>query len=192
MPQRKPDLRVIKTQKAIKNAFKEMVMEMDASKITVKELSERAQIHRKTFYLHYTTIEALYEDVLKEVAEGYYQAIDQTAPNAPFSEVNHVFFTFMARQEPYVEKMVCDPSYRDFADKLFLATLSHNRNRYNPYQKYSQPEQNIINTFLSLGSVNIYRRWVADKKQVPLEKLIDLTNELFMHGVASIRKEENK
>ena len=70
MPQRKPDLRVIKTQKAIKNAFKEMVMEMDASKITVKELSERAQIHRKTFYLHYTTMEALYEDVLKEVSES--------------------------------------------------------------------------------------------------------------------------
>lgn len=189
MPHRKQDLRVIKTRKAIKNAFKEMVMEMDASKITVKELSERAQIHRKTFYLHYTTIEALYEDVLKEVAEGYYQAIDQTAPDAPFSEVNRVFFTFMARQEPYVEKMVCDPSYRDFADKLFLATLSHNRNRYNPYQKYSQPEQNIINTFLALGSVNIYRRWVADKKQVPLESLIALTNQLFMNGIASIRKE---
>lgn len=190
MPQRKPDLRVIKTQKAIKNAFKEMVMEMDASKITVKELSERAQIHRKTFYLHYTTMEALYEDVLKEVSESYYQAIDQIAPDAPFTEVNRVFFTFMAHQEPYVEKMVCDPSYRDFADKLFLATLSHNRHRYNPYQDYSRPEQNIINTFLALGSVNIYRRWVADKKMVPLESLIELTNQLFMNGIASIRKEK--
>lgn len=36
MAQRKSDLRVIKTEKAIKNAFKEMVMEMNASKITVK------------------------------------------------------------------------------------------------------------------------------------------------------------
>lgn len=55
----KTDLRVKKTRAAIKNAFKEMIMEMSPSEIQVKELAERAQIHRKTFYLHYTCIEAL-------------------------------------------------------------------------------------------------------------------------------------
>ena len=133
----------------------------------------------------------MYEDVLKEVSESYYQAIDQIAPDAPFSEVNRIFFTFVSEQEPYVEKMVCVPSYRDFAVKLFLITLSHNRHRYNPYHTYSQSEQHIINTFLALGSVNIYRRWVTDKKHVPLEKLIELTNHLFVNGIASIRKENS-
>lgn len=52
MAQRKSDLRVIKTEKAIKNAFKEMVMEMNASKITVKELSERAQIILSSLHDH--------------------------------------------------------------------------------------------------------------------------------------------
>lgn len=188
MPDSKSDLRVVKTRRAIRDAFKEMVMEMDSSQITVKELAQRAQIHRKTFYLHYTTIEALYEDILKEIAEDYFKEIDETTPDAPFTEVNSVFFTFMARQEPYVEKMVCDPSYRNFSDRLFLAALTHNRTRYNPYANYSQEEQNIINTFLSLSSVNIYRQWVADGKQIPLEKLIDLTNKLFMNGISSVRK----
>ena len=96
--ERKTDLRVVKTQKAIKDAFKEMVMEMDASQITVKELTERAQIHRKTFYLHYTTIEALFEDIMKDLSEDYCELIDQTAPDAPFDEVNRVFFTFLTRQ----------------------------------------------------------------------------------------------
>lgn len=50
------DLRVQKTREAIKNTFKEMICEMPAEKITVKELTDRARIHRKTFYLHYTTI----------------------------------------------------------------------------------------------------------------------------------------
>lgn len=54
--ERKTDLRVLKTREAIKNAFREMVCEMDADEITVKELTERAMIHRKTFYLHYTCI----------------------------------------------------------------------------------------------------------------------------------------
>lgn len=52
-----------------------MIMEKDASGITVKELTDRAMIHRKTFYLHYTSIEALYEDILSELSKDYYQAM---------------------------------------------------------------------------------------------------------------------
>lgn len=188
MSGKKTDLRVIKTQKAIKKAFREMVMEMDAGKITVKELADRAQIHRKTFYLHYTTLDDLFEDVLDDIAEQYYRAIDRTAPDAPFTEVNRVFFTFMAEREPWEEKMVCDPSYRSYSDRLFTATLIHNRSRYNPYSNYSPEEQHIINTFLSLTSVNIYRQWVADGKKIPLDDLIDLTNRLFMNGISAVRK----
>ncbi|MGN1390129.1 MAG: TetR/AcrR family transcriptional regulator [Bulleidia sp.] len=189
MSERKTDLRVVRTRRAIKDAFKKMVMETDPSHITVKDLAENAQIHRKTFYLHYTTIEALYEDILKEIAEQYFDLIDQTAPDAPFSEVNHVFFTFLSRQEPYVEKMICDPTYRDFSDKLFLTTMMHNRSRSNPYSSYSREEQNIINTFLCVTSVNIYRQWVADGKKIPLQNLIELTDNLFMNGISSIRKD---
>ena len=44
--ERKTDLRVQKTRAAIKDAFKKMVMEMDASDITVKELTDRAMIFK--------------------------------------------------------------------------------------------------------------------------------------------------
>jgi len=158
--ERKTDLRVLKTRNAIKNTFKEMVMEMDASQIQIKELTERAMIHRKTFYLHYTCIEALYKDILSELSEKYYEAIDKIPADAPFTEVNRAFFEFMASQEPYMEKIVCDPSYREFSDKFFMAMLLHNRSRHNPYAAFSQTEQNIINTFLGISSVNIYRRWI--------------------------------
>lgn len=183
---RKTDLRVLKTRNAIKNTFKEMVMEMDASDIQIKELTERAMIHRKTFYLHYTCIEALYEDILSELSEEYYKAIDKIPADAPFTEVNRVFFEFMASQEPYMEKIVCDSSYREFADKLFMAMLLHNRSRHNPYAAFSQTEQNIINTFLGTSSINIYRRWVQDKKSLPLEDLIDLSGKLFYGGISSV------
>ncbi len=186
--ERKTDLRVIKTRNAIRETFKKMVMEMDATQITVKELTERAMIHRKTFYLHYTTIEALYEDILQELSHHYYEKIDQLPPDAPFIEVNRIFFTYMAEQEPYMEKIVCTHSYREFADKLFMAMLVHNRSRHNPYAQYSQAQQNIINTFLSMTSIHIYRRWVDDHKSLPLEELIALSGDLFTNGVSSILK----
>lgn len=186
--ERKTDLRVIKTRKAIKDTFKEMVMEMDASKITIKELTDRAQIHRKTFYLHYTSIEALYEDILQEMAEQYFEKMDKIAPDAPFTEVNRVFFTFLSGLDPYFEKMLCSPGYRGFSDKFFLMMLRHNRTRYNPYASYTAEQQNLINIFLCLTSVNIYREWIAGKKKMPLNELIDFSNQLFMYGISSVRK----
>lgn len=186
--ERKTDRRVIKTRNAIKETFKEMVMEMDASKITVRELADRAQIHRKTFYLHYTSIEALYEDILQEIAEQYFEEIDKTAPDAPFTEVNRVFFTFLSGLDPYCEKLLCSPGYREFSDRIFLLMLRHNRTRYNPYAAYTKDQQNIINTFLCLTSINIYRQWISSKKKMPLDELIDFTNQLFMYGISSVRK----
>ena len=76
--------------------------------------------------------------------------------------------------------------YREFADKLFLNTMLHNRTRHNPYAAFSREEQNIINTFLCVTSVNIYRQWVADKKRVPLERLIALSGTLLSNGVISL------
>ena len=106
--------------------------------------------------------------------------------DAPFTEVNRVFFEFTARQEPYAERLLCAPGYREFADKLFLNTMIHNRTRHNPYAAFSKEEQNIINTFLCVTSVNIYRQWVADKKRVPLERLIALSGTLLSNGVISL------
>ncbi|MFA6642373.1 MAG: TetR/AcrR family transcriptional regulator [Methanomethylophilus sp.] len=183
---RKPDLRVVKTKKAIKTAFKEMICEMDASQITVKDLANRAMIHRKTFYLHYTSIEALFEDITQELADDYYCEIDKLPPDAPFTEVNRVFFTFMAHQEPYMQKAVCSESYRGFIGRLFLSMEQHNRTKHNPYAQFSPDEQDIINNFLCIGSINLYRQWILDEKRLPLDRLIELSGQLFTHGVASL------
>ena len=48
--ERKTDLRVIKTKEAIYSTFKKMICEMDADKITIRELTDRARIHYKTLF----------------------------------------------------------------------------------------------------------------------------------------------
>lgn len=188
MEERQMDLRVRKTREAIKNTFKAMVCEMDASKITVKELTERARIHRKTFYLHYTSIEALFEDMLQEAANNYFAEIDQVPPPMPMEEVNRVFFTYLSKQDAFTERLICAESYRNFCNKLFTAALKHNRNRYNPYAHLPEAEQNIVNVFTSQSSLDIYRQWVADGKQVPLQRLIELSGMLLSHGTEAVIK----
>lgn len=58
-----------------------MLILVASDDIQIKELAERAMIHRKTFNLHYICIEALYEDILSELSEYYYKAIDKCLYN---------------------------------------------------------------------------------------------------------------
>lgn len=185
----KTDLRVRRTNAAIKKAFAEMIMEMEPADITIKELAARAQIHRKTFYLHYTCIEALFEDMIQDIANAYYKEIDKIPANMPMKEVNNVFFDFFSHQEPYVERLMCAPEYHEFFDKTLRVTLmQHNRARHNPYAHLPREEQNIVNIFLTKSSNNMYRQWVADGKQIPLERIKQLTGELLTRGVENLAK----
>lgn len=47
------DRRILKTQKAIIDAFVELIAEKDFKQITINEIADRANVNRGTIYLHY-------------------------------------------------------------------------------------------------------------------------------------------
>ena len=61
------DIRIEKTENAIKNAFLEIRARKPLEKITVKELCACAQINKSTFYAHYQDIYALSEKLEQEI-----------------------------------------------------------------------------------------------------------------------------
>ncbi|MBU5281148.1 hypothetical protein KQI13_05915 [Anaerostipes hadrus] len=50
-------------------------------------------------------------------------------------------------------------------------------------QQFDLAHQNILFHFIQSASVDIYCQWVADGKQIPLEKIIELSNQLLCSGV---------
>ncbi len=61
MSEKTNDRRTIKTRKAICRAFAELLMEKELHKITVKEIIEKADISRVTFYNHYFDVYDLHD-----------------------------------------------------------------------------------------------------------------------------------
>lgn len=61
------DLRIEKTRNSIKNAFLQLRSKKPLEKITIKELSELAKINKATFYLHYSDIYDLSENLERQV-----------------------------------------------------------------------------------------------------------------------------
>ena len=67
MADKKSDLRVVRTRNARRAAFAELIAETTLDKITVKALTDRAGINRKTFYSHFEGMDA----VLAEVEDDF-------------------------------------------------------------------------------------------------------------------------
>ena len=63
------DLRIQKTRAAIKSAFLELRRKKPIEKITVTELAKLAEINKATFYLHYSDIYSLTDEMEDEVID---------------------------------------------------------------------------------------------------------------------------
>lgn len=65
--EKKTDRRTLKTDKALRNALAELLSKKPLQKITVQEVSDKADVNRVTFYKHYYDIYALYDQLEKDI-----------------------------------------------------------------------------------------------------------------------------
>lgn len=78
------DLRVKKTKNAIINAFLQLRAKKPLERITVKELSDLAEINKATFYLHYKDIYDLSETLENELLDSVFNKLEH--PDIVFSD----------------------------------------------------------------------------------------------------------
>ena len=66
-PEKKTDRRVLKTKRAIRNAFATLLSEKDLNAITIKDISDVADINRKTVYNYYAGIHEILDEIENEI-----------------------------------------------------------------------------------------------------------------------------
>ncbi|MEV5025398.1 TetR/AcrR family transcriptional regulator [Paenibacillus sp. LPE1-1-1.1] len=72
------DPRILRTRQLLRDAFIELLQEMDIEKISVNRLAKRATINRVTFYLHYRDIPDMLEKMANDMIEDIHQVLDNT------------------------------------------------------------------------------------------------------------------
>ncbi len=86
----KVDPRIIRTRQLIKDAFIDLLQEMDINKITVNRIAERATVNRVTFYLHYRDIQDMMENMAFEMGEKLGQIMRDSTTYKSIEETDSV------------------------------------------------------------------------------------------------------
>ena len=89
------DRRILKTRSVIKESLTELMKEKPFDKITIKDITDKANINRATFYLHYMDkydlLEQSQNDILNEIKEVLADAIKIFNPQSlPIQDANTI------------------------------------------------------------------------------------------------------
>ena len=87
------DKRIIKTQKAIKEAFMLLTMDKEIEKITVSDIAEKAFINRSTFYLHYSDARDVMQDIEREMGDNIYTCIENFDTDKPYESTYYLLLS---------------------------------------------------------------------------------------------------
>ena len=124
------DRRTKRTQKLIRNNFIDLMVKKPINEITIQEISDRADINRRTFYLHYTDIYDLLSKTEDYVMEHFSQMLAEFEAPSDQSVIGATFFKVVM---DYIEKnqkmigVLCRNPDSKLMQKLIELTVDNGR-----------------------------------------------------------------
>ena len=183
------DLRVVKTIESIKNVFEELICEKEYEKITVKELCDRARINKKTFYHYYPTLNDLLAELQFEISSAYIEKVKDFKLPEEIKKVNLVFFEFSCSQGMMFERITASSgSFGYIRQQMINKVVSETWDKSVSFRNLDLFAKGVLLEYVNSINLNIYRRWLADGKRAPKEKLVELSNALTCDGLYGVLK----
>ena len=191
------DKRMLRTREAIRCALLSLLNQKDVSQIRVSELTEKAAISRKTFYLHYSSVDEALQELENEIEQWL---LAQLALSDVWGN-RHDLYSILSRMDRALQE-----------HETYSCYLENRRSRYFLMYRLKnsivrmvkeQLQQNIPGAeedmeaaadFAVSGVLSMYYEWLT-AQQVTLRQLADKAQKLLfgaVRGLLGKRTEEKE
>ncbi|AFS79070.1 transcriptional regulator TetR family [Gottschalkia acidurici 9a] len=181
----KEDPRILRTKKLIIDAFISLVKEKDFHSISIKDITNLANINRSTFYSHFSDKYILLEKIVDQMM--FHKKFEQVVDKEDLDSDTLRLLVY---------------SFCDFADES-KETFKHNYNTVIAlteervkrivvniivtFLKSKDREQNImIATMLASSICSASCLWINENKKVPIETFFDQIHPFLMGAIKEI------
>jgi AcrR family transcriptional regulator len=167
------DRRIRRTQKLIQDALFSLMKEVPYQNIHINQITDRADISRSTFYLHYETKDDLLLSVMDEIIDEYFQAIDRISSDTTKSPA----FLLFSKWKQNLEKMrLVLGAGMEF--RVYQRLRVFNNQRSSLTETTNPLLNDYIRTMLDGASFALLIRWTRDNAKVSVEHMDQLFNGL--------------
>ena len=190
------DRRIVRSRNAILSAFERLLMEKPLADITVSAIAREANVDRKTFYVHFGTVDGLLDAIAVDVVEMIVDSVEKTLASMDgdtnecalgaaatfFKTVNEALCNNLVLNRQLIENIPLD----DFMARL-RAPLEHEIAERDLLPHGLKDEMfDYYLAFLLSGIIGIYRTWVLSDGSVPIERVSEVANDLTLNGLSSL------
>ena len=179
------DRRVLRTKKNIRQTFLQLLSEKSLTQLTVKELSEQADINRNTFYMYYSNI----EDILSELEDELVQKLVLVFEKELFDREVFDSYSFFENLNLAIQgdiELYRTLNHSDLLPHLILRAKNALIDVF--FRKYNIPadsdsERYILYTeYAASGILSMYTKWFSNDFHMSLEELTKTAAEITLYG----------
>ncbi len=164
-----------------------LITEKPLEKITIKELAERADIDRKTFYLHYSSISGVIIEMQEEMLnrlENMVASYDLFQPDfnalALFRDINSI----IGEESDLYRRLLVMDRYSFFLDRLKDTLKDYLRTKYRSRldsTSVSQFKLDLYLEYVTTGVMSIYVYWLKHPEYC-LDEVAEAVSEISYGG----------
>lgn len=168
----KTDARVRYTRMVIKQSFEELLREKPLNRITVKEVCEKAEINRATFYKHYLDCYDLLDKIQEETLDKFdamLAAMETKGAQATLTEL----LCILRDNAALFEKLHSHGQPTSFSHKLVARCFQHMERRIpqSALNGLDRRRQGMVYSFLTGGAVAVVEYWLQSGCVEPPEQV---------------------
>lgn len=191
MMEEKIDRRVIRTKQQIRQALIELLSEKGEHSISVRELAQRANINRGTFYIHYKDTDDLVEQLVEEAVEKLLGVCKRhppaQTPRESYPFLTDLFETLQSDSQLFTillrttgshaySRRICSVIQENFLDDLLSVFYS------------ADPKQRqIASGFIVSGCLHEALNWLECGMAESPDEMAYLTGRVIMHGIDALQ-----
>lgn len=165
--------RIRLTKTLLSNAFIDLLQEKNIAKITIQELADKAGVNRSTFYLHYSDVYDLLNEIEERLITDVKMYLDEK--NESQSYIEHLLNYIYQNKDIFRTVFVyCD------ASKFNATFLDLSRDLLMNDFLVNQDDSNVdyVIEYLIRGNNALILKWIHDDFNLSVKELSDLMVEL--------------
>ena len=184
--EKKEDRRVRRTKKLLTQALTQLLQEKQINEITVKELTDLADMNRGTFYLYYKDM----FDMLEKIEDGMFEALDAIVSLHEHDDMSQQTKPILLDLFRFIQdnQEMCRVLLSPHGDMNFLHRLNEVvrekclRAWPNIRKEKGEADFDYHYSFVVFGCAGIIRAWVNRNCSESAEKMAEMAYGMILRG----------